>query len=56
MVELTSHDVYLEYLGRDVLFDVEAGVERQCRPASSQWLPLFTQLGLHSLYTKMIEH
>ncbi len=56
MVELKSHDLYLEYLGRDILLDVEAGVERQGCPASSQWLPLFTQLGLHSLYTKMIEH
>jgi hypothetical protein len=28
-VELVSHDLYLEYLGRDVLLNVEAGVEEK---------------------------
>jgi hypothetical protein len=31
LVELKSHDLYLEYLGRDVLLDVEAVVaEKVC--------------------------
>jgi hypothetical protein len=29
LVELKSHDLYLEYLGRDVLLDGEAGVEEK---------------------------
>ncbi len=28
-MELVSHDLYLEYLGRDVLLNVEAGVEEK---------------------------
>ena len=47
--DLRVYPTYLKYFGRNILLDVEAGVERHGDPALPQVLPLLTQLTLHPL-------
>jgi hypothetical protein len=53
LAEHESRDLYLEYLGRDVLLDMKTGVEWKSRPATGQRFTLIAQLRLHPLEEKI---